>query len=69
MTLPNEPRSATAQGSPLPIEPKPAPSFTITLVEDDLVLVWSTQSPQAQADILARLSAWLRRERTKANAL
>jgi hypothetical protein len=67
--MPNEPTPATAQGSPPPIELEPAPSFTVTLVEDDLVLVWGTQSPEAQADILARLTAWLRQERTKVGAL
>jgi hypothetical protein len=65
----SEPTPGTAQGSPSPIQLKPAPSFTVTLVEDDLVLVWSTQSPEAQADVLARLTAWLRQERSKVVAL
>jgi hypothetical protein len=67
--MPNEPRPATAQRPQPPIDLKPAPSFTVTLVEDDLVLVWSTQSTEAQADILARLTAWLRQERTKVGAI
>jgi hypothetical protein len=61
--------SRTRQEPALPIDETTAPSFTVTLVEDDLVLVWNTQEPADQADILARLIAWLRNERTKAKAL
>jgi hypothetical protein len=69
MNMANKPRPGTAHGSPLTMKSKAAPSFTVTLVEDDLVLVWDTLEPHDQADILARLSAWLRIETTKVEAL
>jgi hypothetical protein len=48
---------------------KASPSFTVSLVEDDLVLVLGTREPEDQADILARLTAWLRNERTKVDTV
>lgn len=67
--MPENSTSGTRQDPALPMDATTASSFTITLVEDDLVLVWNTQEPADQADILARLIAWLRNERTKVKAL
>ena len=52
------------------MEPRAAAAtFTVSLVDHDLVLVWDTQEPEDQADVLARLMAWLRNKTTQVDAL
>jgi acetyl esterase len=61
--------SNTALRTARPMAPRPGPLLTVTLMEDGLIPAWGTQEPKEQADVLAKLSAWLQDERTKIEAL